>query len=884
MSTLGIGSLSAAAGVAALTKSVVDFAGSARHLQFMSQQTALTVNQLRNWEQEASRLETSAESLTSGFTEFNAQMERMRRGGSFIGVQREVQQLRAALGTWNTGGLEQLVKSLQGLGREAQLEKILKFADHVRDIGQRRNLLKAFGLDPALANKASTEILADLDQIHKALGDLTPAQLKGGIEFQESIEKLKTSLTGLRDSVGADLAPTMAVVAESIAKFGQLHAGDIADGLKGFVGEMRELGNSDFVAGMRAFASGLDEVVKATTGWAPVIGAIALYKFAQFTGVIAGLRGVAGAMRMLAGVPPPAWLMPLLAALAAAKGAQEFAKDPGGAVGLTGPNSMLNHLKELYGMLPGGGAKPDIQDERIMPPPGTGPGGTPPVPLWKRLFHLGENESGIQPAGFNVVGGGANPLLGGAGDPRGAERIIEAGVLQALRDFASETKGAEGAGGGAGAGGGMSAIRAAYSPGGGGYGGAGGGTGEPAAGGGAGTGGGAASEPMGSLAGKPQGVESITRKFHPPSIPAGMGGMVADRLKSAGVNLPAALEHKIRSGGQVTEGDLKALPPATLEKANKAITGAGRPPLYGDAKPQRFSIGDIRKSVQGGGLPDVGSYGGVARRGYGGATQLPSGPSAANSYIGAQRAGFAKELQDPQFRSQFAAMLQAEGPTLGTAESAMNRAAATGRSLHEMVTGSIGRRFYSTYGRFIGGSASALRKYNPLIEKATAGSDTIRGFTDQGMPTDPNGPLHRGRGGPYLGPYVGQHGNIFNDWQRGRYRNWREDFEAHAQAAAAPATDEATKTTALHGDALRHHFGVGQRGRKPGFTGDLLGAGQRAGLMGQTQHTVKGRAAVDISLNGFPRGTVSKSRTDGELFKEVRLNRGRAMPPANQEG
>ena len=249
------------------------------------------------------------------------------------------------------------------------------------------------------------------------------------------------------------------------------------------------------------------------------------------------------------------------------------------------------------------------------------------------------------------------------------------------------------------------------------------------------------------LGGLPEGVESLKRTFHVPSIPPGMGGTIADHLKSAGVNLPPHLDAKIRKGGQITEGDLKSLPPATIEKANKAITGAGRPPLYSDAKPQRFGLSDIRKSLAGtsaaGGLPDTGSYAGVARRGYGGATQLPSGPSAANPYIAEQRAGFAKELQDPQFRSQFAAMLQKEGPTLGTAESAMNRAAASGHSLHEMVAGRTGRAFYSTYGSFMRGSAGALRKYNPLIDKTLAGSDTIRGFTDQGMPTDPNGPLHR---------------------------------------------------------------------------------------------------------------------------------------------
>jgi hypothetical protein len=54
--------------------------------------------------------------------------------------------------------------------------------------------------------------------------------------------------------------------------------------------------------------------------------------------------------------------------------------------------------------------------------------------------------------------------------------------------------------------------------------------------------------------------------------------------------------------------------------------------------------------------------------------------------------------------------------------------------------------------------------------------------------------------------------------------------------------------------------------------------------MGSTKHSVEGRAAVDISLNGFPRGTVSKSKTDGELFREVKLSRGKAMPAAHMDG
>jgi hypothetical protein len=96
------------------------------------------------------------------------------------------------------------------------------------------------------------------------------------------------------------------------------------------------------------------------------------------------------------------------------------------------------------------------------------------------------------------------------------------------------------------------------------------------------------------------------------------------------------------------------------------------------------------------------------------------------------------------------------------------------------------------------------------------------------------------------------------------------------------AVQEAAKATkgaaeAMHGERLRSHFGHRQRADAP----DLLGAGRRAGLVGQTQHTVTGRAAVDISLNGFPKGTTTKTKAEG-MFKEIKMNRGQAMPTASQ--
>jgi hypothetical protein len=82
----------------------------------------------------------------------------------------------------------------------------------------------------------------------------------------------------------------------------------------------------------------------------------------------------------------------------------------------------------------------------------------------------------------------------------------------------------------------------------------------------------------------------------------------------------------------------------------------------------------------------------------------------------------------------------------------------------------------------------------------------------------------------------------------------------------------------LHGQALRSHFG--HRAHP-----DLLGAARQSGLVGAPMsHKVEGSAHLKIDLAGFPRGTTTRLKNDGELFKTVQLSRGRAMPPASQQG
>jgi hypothetical protein len=93
-----------------------------------------------------------------------------------------------------------------------------------------------------------------------------------------------------------------------------------------------------------------------------------------------------------------------------------------------------------------------------------------------------------------------------------------------------------------------------------------------------------------------------------------------------------------------------------------------------------------------------------------------------------------------------------------------------------------GHYFYGTRGKWpsaiaqLAHNPKLMSKYNAAIATVLGGSDFIKGSTDQGMVTDPNG------------SYIMHHfhvlgrGNIFGDWGGGpghaAAQRWREGFEA----------------------------------------------------------------------------------------------------------
>jgi hypothetical protein len=80
-----------------------------------------------------------------------------------------------------------------------------------------------------------------------------------------------------------------------------------------------------------------------------------------------------------------------------------------------------------------------------------------------------------------------------------------------------------------------------------------------------------------------------------------------------------------------------------------------------------------------------------------------------------------------------------------------------------------------------------------------------------------------------------------------------------------------------------HHDAMNATLRQHRFHGDLMASARQASLPGAQAHTVKGDASISVDFRNMPRGVVPNASSSG-IFREVKLNRGRAGAIASQEG
>ncbi|MET3989488.1 TP901 family phage tail tape measure protein [Bradyrhizobium sp. S3.9.2] len=225
----------------------------------------------------------------------------------------------------------------------------------------------------------------------------------------------------------------------------------------------------------------------------------------------------------------------------------------------------------------------------------------------------------------------------------------------------------------------------------------------------------------------------------------------------------------------------------------------------------------LLRSTPGAALPAIGdgSSGAIIRRdkipsfGGGGGSQANPGAVpftgndlstgaglSGNAFLAARRARFAEEIKnDPTLRMHLAAMQMTEGESKGgTIEALLNRMDMTGQTLRQglgagqdglpnskfQFYGPIKRHELPAAIRKLQANPKLFAKYDAYTQQALAGSHKIGGFTDQGLPTDPNGTVTRARRGQAPLPTMKLGGNEFTEWAGGgekRSRAYREMIE-----------------------------------------------------------------------------------------------------------
>ena len=232
-----------------------------------------------------------------------------------------------------------------------------------------------------------------------------------------------------------------------------------------------------------------------------------------------------------------------------------------------------------------------------------------------------------------------------------------------------------------------------------------------------------------------------------------------------------------------------------------------------------------------------------------------------NAFLQSQRSRFAKELQEnPETRNKLAALmtLEHESDPTAVAESLMNRMAYTGGTLEKGMTSG----FYGPVKMLPGREAELARnparmaKMNAAIDAALAGSNLIKGATDQGSGNDPNVSWPGGR--------IVRGGEVYNDWAGGPgghegARRFREAQQARVAGSGTTASSEAGEFFTSRGG---HAIGTNAPGVDPEFSRRLqraaedyeqyLRGGGLAAPPGRSRHGLPtGSQAADIPRGEF---------------------------------
>jgi uncharacterized membrane protein YgcG len=316
LTTLGIGAISTGAAIAGITAAVKGFSDSSRGLAFANRETGLSVQHLRELQALAPRIGSTPEALTQSLTNFNTALDQWKNR---LGPLREFFASRFGEGA---GYIRQLGEELlHTTDRWQQLNLVEKLAGQMPKESERRSFYEALGLDPNLARLKGKEFTDALADIRKTIKPLGPNDIVKGKESAQAFDRLRESITSLKDTIGAELSPEMTKATNAVRNFINAHGEDLRKLLHDIAHELESANWKKFGDDLRAAAKWIDGTAQSLGGWKVVMEGIIALKLVNLIAPTAALglaatRTAASLVSMgatLAGLTAPAWLLALLA-------------------------------------------------------------------------------------------------------------------------------------------------------------------------------------------------------------------------------------------------------------------------------------------------------------------------------------------------------------------------------------------------------------------------------------------------------------------------------------------------------------------------------------------------------------------------------------------
>lgn len=211
MAAFGVGALSIASAVSAVKDAVFGFADSTRQMKYLGSATGMTVQQLREFEALARRLNMSPDAMNQGFRNFAQSMHDIRRQ-----VPGEIEELNRTL---QTGGLNQFVRGLTNLPIAEAFSRAVGKLYTIRDPQEKRQYLRFLGIPENLADVPVAELRRMMQDIRKNIGVAGPDAEKSAEQFIRAIDRMNEAVDRLKLSIGTDLAKAFATATDEIRNF-----------------------------------------------------------------------------------------------------------------------------------------------------------------------------------------------------------------------------------------------------------------------------------------------------------------------------------------------------------------------------------------------------------------------------------------------------------------------------------------------------------------------------------------------------------------------------------------------------------------------------------------------------------------------------------------